>query len=641
MNNKATGLFRSIKTAHNKSRGRRGSLLILVLVMLVVAMILITSALTITAAARNRYYTTSLSSQAGLTATSVAKTIGAAAKNGQLTSADLDALVGLSTNPIVVTGVSNGTLTMVPGLAGVMDSTGNTKTSYTDAMFEHSNAAHTNYKITVTTHLDAGSATEQSDSTVYVYLTPNVVTVPDGFGAAVAISGSGQLPSFNVLSTPTAKSNFVILTGDTLSRPNGQSVYSGDLIITGHVSIGNSFTVNGNLVLYGANAGLNGTDNSLGTAMPTISTTSNFLDLRMSANGGTTYYADRDAAFSGAFQPAAILIKDSNMNFARDVLDKLQPSNKKIFTVGTGKVTLNGTEVGSSGTSFTVNKLNTASTAEQTTMNSLITRYTDPNGLVQKALYYMEHSIPKSRTAMNTMLGINVNYGVSITGPALATALQTAGAVPIDVNALTTGQTYTGSSYYIDTSLSPTLMKVLTFNCTANDIDLFIIGTSTLSFGYNNDGAIRFTRSAGSKGIGRIIFLENNAKIDYGYGSGGSIAESGFAGITGAGTPDRYTRTPALITDGSEPYLYIYGYDNNIIVSSIKFLEGYIGLFGTGTVEIKTGKKEMPFYARFNVFRIDDQAGSGTELSYCPAPGEGTTITGSAGDLYTVGYITN
>jgi len=543
-------------------------------------------------------------------------------------------LVGLSTNPIVVTGVSNGTLTVVPGLAGIKDSTGNTKTSYTDAKFEYSNPAHTNYKITVTTHLDAGSATEQSDSTVYVYLTPNVVTVPDGFGAAVAISGSGQLPSVNVLSTPTAKSSFVIVTGTSLEPNNGKADYSGDLIITGHVALRNVFNVMGNVVLYGPNAGISGSDYSSGTAMPGVSATSNFLDLRTSANGGSTFYGDR-VAWS-AFAPATILIKDSNMNFGSDIFGSIKPSNGKIFTVGTGKVTLNGSTVTSSSGNFTVQSLTSSSTSEQTTMNSLITRYTDPNGLVQKALNYVN---PATRTAMNTTLGINVNYGVSITGTALATALQTAGAVPINVNTLTSSQTYTGSAYYIDTSLTPVLTKALTFNCTNNDINLYIIGNGELLL---NDGSIRFTRSAGSKGIGKIIFLQDNAKITISGSGGGTIDKSNFIGITGAGTPDRYTRTPELVTDGSEPYLYIYGYNNKIIDTGCWFLEGYFGLYGQeGTVEFTQGIADMPIYARFNVYKIIAGSGSGIKFKYCPAPGEGTTITGSAGDLYTVGYITN
>ena len=632
-------LFMKTGTKINKTRGRKGSLLILVMVIMAVALILITSAMTITVAARSHYNKAAVMDQSHLTAMSGAKLIGDAVQKGTITTAQLE-LMASSVPPTkyYLTGSSS----VAPGLAG----TSSSSASYTMAEFGYSNATKDYITVKVTTHIDntavTGSATDES-ATLFLKYTP--VVIPDGFGAAVAISGSGQLPSIHAKTTSTAKSSFVIVSGPTLTANNGSAEYEGDLIITGNTALGNIVKVDGNVVLYGPNAGLNGSGTNssgtwVGSNMPTVKSTSYFLDLRMTANGGQTYYTgNRTQSLSETFSPAAILIKDSNMNFGDgNIFNSIKPASSKIFTVGTGKVTLSGSTVTSSSGNFVVQALTAASTADQTKMNSLITYYTDPSGLVQTALNYVK---PATRAAMNTKLGIDPSYGVSKTGSALKTALDAAGVVPINVNSLTSSQTYTGSAYYIDTSSNPSLMQALTFNCSTNDINLYIIGTKPLSLGYNNSGSIRFTRSAGSTGIGKIIFLEDTASIDFGSSDG----SGGYPGITGAGTPDRYTKTPAaMITDGSEPYLYIYGFNNTININTPKYLEAYVGLFGQdpisgGTVTIGSGCSVYT-YARFNVYKLVAGGGDGTGLVYCPAPGENDSTTNK--NKYQIsGYITN
>jgi len=620
--------FHRKENISNKLRDRSGGLLIIVVIMLAVAMILITSALTITVAARNRYYDSALTSQANLTAASVAKTIAEAAKLGDFTTDELKALVtATETTPAVVTRKTiSGGITLIPGLEGTSDASGNSLTSYTDVTVEYTNIEETNFKITVNTYLDAGSSTDTAAETVSVYLEKNDPVYPAGFGAAVAINGSGQLPSITLLPAPaTAKSNFVIITGDDMIPNFGLASYSGDVIITGNVQLANVVSIAGDLVLYGPNAALSG--EQTGGIMPAVSSTSNFLDLRNSANGGTTFISPR--VNWCAFTPARILVKNSDMNFANNSIEGFKPGNGLVYTVGTGKVTLGGVEQSSS-TNFTV-------TASDGSMDSLITKYSDATGLVQASLNYTP---PSSRAALMTQLGLSVDYA-GLSGAALIDKLKAdQGAISVGLGSNgTTNMTmpFTEPAYYIDISSSNQVKGPITFDCTNNSIDVFITGTGMMDFN-SNDAGIRFIRPAGSGNIGRIIFMEDNAYFSIA-SSNGTL--TGFPGISGAGMDaDRYSKTAGLITDGSEPYVYVYGFNNDIEIKSNLYVEGYYGLFGDGKFTINGGHSPT-FYSRFNVYQFDSTSGAGAPMPYVPAPGEGTNSSLTIINPYIIsGYVT-
>lgn len=613
---KETFFSRRIKTILRKTRGRSGSLLLLVVIILAVSVILITSALTITVAARNRYYGSALSSQAGLTATSVAKTIAEAAESGDLTTADLDGLVALTTiNPVVVTGPK----TVAPGLEGIKDATGNTKTSYTDAKFEYSDTYKKNFKITITTYLDAGSKTGQSQKMVTVYLKKNVPAITDGFVSIVAINGSGQLPSITV-GNPAGASNFITITGDATSPNNGNGTYNCDIVVTGKIYFGNVTTVTGDFVLLGNKANIYNTG---GNRLPKVSGGSFLSLVKNSDTIGSVFTGQTYATgFNGTDLKGAaqIILNNSVMKLTDSTI--LGTNN---YIANNGKIVLqNGTAT---------------TKAFTTSTNTIVDKYMNVNGKVQKSLNFTR---PATRDAMMTMLGINKAYGTSITGASLISALKTnesAVQITLDANGVTT-QTMPlkGSAYIIDTSVSTKIAQAITFDCTDNNVTLYITGNNTLNFS-NNDGSIRFIRPTGSGNIGKIVFMENNASFDMGYSD---YTLNKFPGITGAGQdPNRYSKTPATITDGSEPYLYIYGYNNNITLNSPKFLEGYIGLYGTGTFIIPGGLTAPPIYARFNAYKLDINGGSAVPIPYCPAPGEGTNSVGSLTPYIISGYITN
>jgi len=621
--------------------------LILVVLILAVAMVLITSALTITVAARDRYYNNALNSQASLTAASVAKAIASAACTpsesikGDPNSfkAGLDSLA-ISGKTVVVTETTvAGVLSVSPGLAG--DASG--KTSYTDLTVEYSNDAKTNFKITVNTYL-ALSATKKSQQTVIIYLTKNIPVIPSGFGATLTVFGNNiQLPNVKMgYDAPiNAESNFVTFTG-TMTQNAGTSQFGGDVIVTQHIETnGALMSIKGNLVLLGAQASLRG---DLKYSLPSMTgLESYFLDLCVSDTGSTfwNYPTDQrilkqspiyswlqknpDPAPAYYFRPKGILLKNANMNFdsASASIDVLLPSTTIVNLIDSSE-----------------------------SMKVLADSYTKPTGNVQESINW---ETPTTRAELMTLLGLSADYAAAdMTTPKLKTKLeddQNAVRIQIDANGkavLPNNEvSFNAPAYYIDLSLGDKLADPILFDLANNNIDVFIVGNASMVFSFTSqDGGIRFIRPAKSTHIGRIIFMEDFASFDLSNAAG---TLDGYAGITGAGmNPDRYSvRGGATIVDGSEPYIYIYGFNNSIITNTGHYVEGYYGLFGDyGKFTIPGGNNKIPgMYARFNVNNMAvtvNNQGEMPVIPYCPAPGEGTNWDeGNFPPFLITGYITS
>lgn len=626
-------------------------------------MVLIASALTITVASRDRYYNNALTGQASLTAASVAKTIASAAEIGDLKTADLDQLVALTqTNPLIVTKTStlDGPASVSPGLEGVNGASDDDKTSLTNLKVEYSNPpTNTNFKITVNTFLDAGNKTGKSQQTVTIYLTANNPVYPTGFGATLNIFGATQIPNvYMCVDAPDdAKSNFVTFTG-ALTQNNGTTRFGGDVIVNNKISINaNRMSIDGNLVLLGSTASLNG---DWGYMVPELSATSYFLDLCNSASPGSTF---RNNAGTNAliqsppdlnqggyrFTPAGILLQNASMNFVDNnhPVSMIMPSNNKVNTIGSsGKVLMDGNPI----TDAKSQPYFSVTTASNATLNSLSAYYTSDSSVVQNSLKFVP---PASRYDLLKLLDLEKIYapdGVNpLTGQDLLDKLKAQQAVLIDIDnngKITSADDpmpYKGPAYYINvSSQSDKLGDPIAFDLTNNNIDVFLIGSGT--FNLNNQKAgIRFIRPNGSTHIGRIIFMVNNLDMFLKSSSG---TYDKFAGITGAGMDEnRYTKPAAAVADGAEPYVYIYGYDNDITADSSSFVEGYYGLYGSGTFYLPAqNQNRVPIiYARFDVNQFASFSGSiGMPIPYCPAPGEGTNSTGANMNPFVIsGYITS
>lgn len=635
---KTIGTFLFLKTgkARKKLNGRSGSLLILVLVIMAVALILITSAMTITVAARRHYNEIAETDQSHLTAMSGAKLIGDAVEKGKITKAQL-VLLADSAAEYYLTGSNS----IAPGMAG----TSTSSASYTKASFGYSNAAHDYITATVVTHIDnaavAGSGTDEKITLFMKLIQP---VIPGGFDAALAINGSGILPSL-VIGTNVASnygSNFVTInapTGTYLSN-NGSAIYGGDCIITSKVQFGNEMTINGNMMLYGGAASIDGDGTK---KLPTLSATSHFLHLCEASFPGLTFWSTF-AQTSQTFTPVDIILKNASMNFLTSDNDVryIRPQNNIVYTIG-GQVQINGTPVSAavnawnpSETYFTVTpKPNDGTTA---VLDALITKYTDPAGAVQKSLTF---DVPQTRADLMDMLGMDKAYATTTPTSSIIAKLQSEyGAVAIPLSTAT----YTGQAYIINISGSPNLGYPITFDLSNNDITLYVVGVGRMDF-ISKDPGLRFIRPAGSGNIGRIIFMEDSASFHLGNAAGTLI---NFPGITGAGKDyDRYSKgddNGIQMTDLSEPYVYIYGFNNKVDDQGNMYVEGYYGLFGhTGTFEIgnQNINKVPTIYARFNVTNFVVTSGSLLPIPYCPAPGEDANNPKNQPRYIASGFITN
>jgi len=629
---KTIGTFLFLKTgkARKKLHGRSGSLLILVLVIMAVALILITSAMTITVAARRHYNEIAETDQSHLTAMSGAKLIGDAVEKGKITKAQL-VLLADSAAEYYLTGSNS----IAPGMAG----TSTASASYTKAAFGYSNAAHDYITATVVTHIDnAAVAGTGTDEKVTLFMKLIQPVIPGGFDATLAINGSGELPAVLISNNVASdyKSNFVLLnalpTSAVLTANDGGSIYGGDVIITGKVQFANNITIKGNLVLYGEAASING---DYGSILPTLTATSCFLDLCESSFPGSTFYTSLIQSQGSSFAPAKMILKNASMNFvtSNSPMGCIQPGNKTIYTIGSGQVLLDGTKVTTS-TNFTV-------PASDGSMDSLVAKYSDPAGAVQKSVTF---DVPQSRTELMKMLGLAEAYAdPTLTTSSIISKLQSEyGAVVIPLSTAT----YTGTAYIIDISGSLKLKYPITFDLSNNDITLYVVGTGMLDFN-SNDSGLRFIRPAASGNIGRIIFMENGASF-YVANSAGNLTN--FPGITGAGKDfDRFSKGAqdgVRIIDLSEPYVYIYGFNNVVNYQSNMYLEGYYGLFGPSGEFIigALNTNKLPLdYARYNVtkFTIDRGNGEPLRLQYCPAPGEDANDPKNQPRYIASGFITN
>lgn len=665
---KENSISHQFQTLMKKSRSRSGSLLILVVVILAVAMILITSALTLTVAARSRYYNDAVSSQASLTAASVAKTIASAAEIGDLSEDDLKQLVTdtQGTNRVTVTKTTTGGALLVsPGLEGVEDASGNTKTSLTELKVEYGDKP-TSFIITVTTYLDAGSATKESMKTVTVFLEKNIPAYPTGFGATLNIYGNSQIPNVYMgFNAPAdAESNFVTFTG-TLTQNNGTTQFGGDVIVTNKIAMNaNRVYIGGNLVLLGSKASLRG--DSGGYMVPQVSLASYFLDICDAAAPGSTFWNDGVTGIGKLIQsppalppdgyrftPKGILLRNASMGFTANnsPINMFMPTNLLVNTIGSGNVLMDGA-------SYSTAPYFTVTSASDAAMNSLVTKYTNASGVVQTSLSFIP---PASRYDLMVLLGLSPTYAPSGGTPLTALtglidelkALQNASLITVKangdatVNGITVTPTapLTAAAYYIATDNS--IGNPIVFDLTNNNIDLFIVGNLKLDF-TNQKAALRFIRPAGSTHIGRIIFMEDYAKMILKASAG---TNKWYAGITGTGDATRYVPddgggTPISdgVYAGNEPYVYVYGFNNRIEASSSTYLEGYYGLFGpSGSFYVEGSNNKLPLtYARFDVNEMNLFGGNPTEIAYCPGPGEGTNTAGAKINPFVIsGYITN
>lgn len=660
---------RRAPSRNDSVRSRSGSMLLLVLIIFAVGLILITSAMAITVSSRNRYYSASLDSQAGLTANSVAKTIANAIIAGDITDTQLESLtnsaktvdITTATAATATAGSAAGSNAVAPGLAGTSGS--NTKATfsyYPDA------ATKTYILITVKTQLATGS--DNQSQTVSVLLKKKPVVKSGQFGSLITIGGGGgnELSQMNVGAGALGANatNYVVIHGKMNIASSGGQYFDSDIIITDQLKTGAGTLFHNNIVFYGDNASVSTESGGNG-----VQTTANILFLGKNSSLASVFTdaSNNPTAVAGSLGPGVkanggIYLQnntlrntsntDSSISSALGIVADnssvinysslyYNPSSKIINASASASVSVAG-----SSQSTLVYSPSNESIAIVSTLRTLASKYNSTD--VTKSI---NRTIPSTTTAAFAEIGLPEKSG--------AQTVADAGAVQISGSVLTNvgSTTYTGSAYYINTTTSPSVGStnpgmgntVLNFDCTSTDITLYIIGGGTFTIGPNaGQGLIKFTRGVGSTHIGRIILLDGTdltlSNNDAGYVDRNDAGIIGSYHVsTGIGTTTKYV---AFTTDGAgnvtqtfPPFLYIYGTGNNTLTAQRKTtIEGFIGLYGPGgTIILDNGPR---IYARFEAASVTYSGGDPAVIPYCPAPGDDSSGgTGSPSSYEIKGYI--
>ena len=656
--------FRRAPSRTDSVRSRSGSMLLLVLIIFAVGLILITSAMAITVSSRNRYYSASLDSQAGLTANSVAKTIANAIVAGDITDTQLEALtnsgktvdITAATAATAAAGSAAGSNAIAPGLAG-------TSGSNTKATFSYYPDAATKTYILITVKTQLATASDNQSQTVSVLLKKKPVVKQGQFSSLMSttkldLGGTGQIDIGE--GAGANATNFVVVKGDSLlsNTGGGGSTYRSKVLAFGQIGVANSVSFLDDLVFYGNTASIStssggngfvvtggnmfflGTDSAVASVFtdsskaPTAYTGSQIIKLQALSGVGGAMYLANNTLQNAANTDGAITVPSGI------VVDN---SSKAVFSASSANLILTSP-------SATASDKNGVKTYAASNESLAIVQTLRDKANQYSTATQVSRTIPTTTAAAFTELGLgSVRAGSVVAADA--------GAVPLTTADLTSVGTrsFSGSAYVIDTTNANTRrlgpasdsdgVTTLNFDCSSTDITIYIIGANTFEI---HQGLIRFTRSSGSTHVGRIILLDG-ADLHI-YDNNNFYTWRNDNGIIGADHVAGTAHTDLLVTkDGSgnvvktfPPYLYIYGTGTNIVTAENRStLEGYIGLYGSGgTLNLQ----ELPyFYGRLEVPNVNKTGASNAPIKilYCPVPGgdDSSGGTGSPSSYEIKGYI--
>jgi len=600
---------------------RSGGMLILVLVIMAVGLILITSALSVTIATRNRFYDDAQTSQARLTLTSTAKTVVDAIT---VTQELRDSLIESWADAGEVVwfqsasgyGFTEGVGTsnsVAPGIGAKSEAAG----GWTKATFGRSGDYIT---IDFATGINATGDGVSENVRVLLEIIPPVA-FPTGFGSMFTLGGANSTNTINntIIGTTTGYdpsqilSNYVVLNGN-LNVGTGTIDLVGDVVYTGMVLSGAGNAYKGNIVFWGDDAGIytnlggNGVITSQhilflgktpGVASVFLDAAGNPTTLTSSPAGGVKgtkgqYYVNTTMKKDtwGQYILGEPFYIDSGVVFY-DYTDWFKdPYNNGVMHNMNGalRYTPEGTDLAGN---IVAGPTHTAAYNASTIKPVVLSYTTDLDKIAN-----IERKLPTSSEAKALAQYDTV-------------AEITAGATKI--TSLTTNQTFTGSSYYIDASTGNQITGNLIFDLVNNDITLYVINSSSAKPLYvgpesSATGSIQFINGAAH--WGKIILLEN------GYMVAGKNNYSTWKGIISTTHPAVKTQA----TPGTKPCLYIIGFGNNTLVGQqFAIIDAYIGLYGSNgrfwadNGPIIYGRIESEFFDSNNSFFY---------LNYCPAPND-------------------
>ena len=624
----------------NKSamlRSRSGGLLILVLVIMGVAVILITSALSITMAARKHYYDDALTSQSNLTATSVAKTLGAAVTSGDITSGDLETLAAAgssvkipvtSSSSPTINAASSGNNAVAPGLSGKATSI-STSTTTVSFSYYPNNTARTYIKMTVVTRLKADASTDQEEHTVSVLLKRETSTSNVGAFAneiTLGVAGSGvwnDIPQILIGTAPpaTGASNYVVVHGDIQTAASGSNNYTSDVIVTGHIVFGGDTVLQGNLIFAGDGAAIapspktgkyggTFTVNKYLLALGTTSTSSLTTLPSLGGGGGWSikkaiYITNKTFADSENWNNLPAL--EGTIGGANSNISYRYSGINAYMVDPTASVTIDGTKVATATTDPAVLAVAAAAKAEADKYTTVLT-----NNVTRKVLTSAE--------------AFAKGYSKYATPQAVRDAV-TAGSVTQLTAAMLSGidTIPEAAEYCIDLAAGTTVLggasspAILTFDISSIEKTIYVIGSDLQTLTITDLGLINFTRTSGNN-FGKIVLLGG---CDIKLNQNAKSNDSGIIGSTHNTAPSATARTTYV--PGNPIFLYIYGMGESPNIMSLNYgitIEGYIGLYGpSGQITAAGGGDPPHIYGRYEGSTFVNAGGNALTFPYAPTPG--------------------
>lgn len=617
---------------------RSGGMLILVLVIMGVGFILITSALSITIASRNRFYNDAQRSQARLTVTSAAQSVvDAILVTQEITDARIEAWAAAG-ETLYLRSAQNFNFNVVEGtdnsVAPAIGADSSSAAGYTKMTFGISGAYIT---IDFETGIDATGAGSNENLKVYLKKIP-VTPIPDMFGAQVFVGGEGAdnaTHNFRVegSSDPNA-SDYAILGGD-ISFSGGTSgvSFSSAMVYTGKVTSAAGYYFSDDIVFYGDDFYFSAFGGNA------FQTTANILFI----GEGEQYVFGKDISgnpitwtdsYAGGFDYANMYFRDTTFLTRSGALGDFYPatgSGKHIYTAGsatyidsyyTNTSNLNytsfedGTMVNlSAGATLRHVRGGTNKDIAVTpgyvypsgnTLPTSIAKFTDPKFVAQATKEFPSTTDAKALVPFSSQSDI-INNSTKITS-------------------MSTIETLTGSSYYIDVSSSTTLLKNKTFDLSGGDIYLYLIASgSNKTFNIGTGGGpgaamIEFINGGAHRGY--IVLLEG-VNINIPVNNWGTKSTVNYGGIKSTSHSGGYCSRG---DSGTVPAAFIIGFGANTITArQMSVVDGYVGLFGgNGTFIFDNGPF---FYGRIEASKILSN-GDPAVVPYCPSPNEG----GSSGN---------
>jgi len=637
-------------------RSRRGGMLILVVIILAVGIILITSALMITVAARNHYYQASEEDQTGLTALSVAQTIGQAVENADIKD---DELIALADNKAVlnVTAASDysSSATAVSGtsLAPGLANTANSNTTVTFGYYP-SESDPQYISARVETILDTGVQSGTKDVVTLLLSEKDRTLTTDAFANQVTLGSDATDNAFlmfgmgydNWESTDTLLvfhgDNVIYQSGSDNAHNANRGLWS-DVVVTGTFCLGaggNIGGTNSNAIEFEANFILMGDDACIdATASKDGIFKSNVLAFGSEALQRSVFVdstgADAmlkngaDIKVSGSVYLSNRTILDSSGSGQRSRMD-LQATNTGYIADDSSTIVTNFTPSNSnqyykaSDTSLiTLNTVNVAKTTNPliTSMQALADTYTTPEKMA-----YINHTVMTTADALTAKLAEYTDSADVRSELGTAKRLDTE---------LTTGTNtdLSGEAYYIDTNTiyktlgatgnawsTSTSRTSISFDLSGNDITLYIVGSNTFTIG---SGALIFKN--GGAYVGRIVLLDGAdiyINVNKYFQSNAGTPKSLETGIIGTGCPYAVWSDWPMTVYGYKPYVYIIGmYNNTVTGCNRSVLEAYVGLYG------EAGNLELDYYCYFfgrveSAYVHSRESANGIDFPYCPGPND-------------------